>query len=56
MQGGIYYSDQQFVTQHGAAHGDEAAPQLSRAQALAKFGEFIRAFQIDPKSSTFYYA
>ncbi|PSC72741.1 DNA replication licensing factor MCM5 [Micractinium conductrix] len=55
-EGGIYYSDQQFVTQHGAAHGDEAAPQLSRAQALAKFGEFIRAFQIDPKSSTFYYA
>lgn len=52
-EGGVYYSDQQFVSAGGA--GEEAAlPQ--RAQALSKFGEFIRTFQIDPKSGAFPYA
>lgn len=52
-EGGVYYSDQQFVS--AGAAGDEA-PLPSRAQALAKFGEFIRTFQIDPKSGAFPYA
>lgn len=41
-EGGVYYSDQQFVS---AGASDES--QLpSRAAALAKFGEFIRTFQV----------
>lgn len=44
-EGGVYYSDQQFVS---AGAGDEA--QLpNRAAALAKFGEFIRTFQVWPR-------
>jgi DNA replication licensing factor MCM5 len=51
-EGGVYYSDQQFVS---AGASDES--QLpSRAAALAKFGEFIRTFQVDPKSGAFPYA
>ena len=46
-EGGVYYSDQQFVSAGAAA---DEAPLPSRAQALSKFGEFIRTFQIDPKS------
>ena len=49
----MYYSDQQFVSA-GAPTDD--APLPSRAQALSKFGEFIRTFQIDPKSGCFPYA
>ncbi|EFN58868.1 hypothetical protein CHLNCDRAFT_34202 [Chlorella variabilis] len=52
-EGGVYYSDQQFVSA-GAAADEAALP--SRAQALSKFGEFIRTFQIDPKSGAFPYA
>ncbi len=49
----MYYSDQQFVSA-GAGADDASLP--SRAQALSKFGEFIRTFQIDPKSGAFPYA
>lgn len=49
----MYYSDQQFVSA-GAAADEAALP--SRAAALSKFGEFIRTFQIDPKSGAFPYA
>ena len=49
----MYYSDQQFVSA-GAAAEDAAQP--SRSQALSKFGEFIRTFQVDPKSGSFPYA
>lgn len=52
-EGGVYYSDQQFV---GAGGGGDEAALPSRAQALAKFGEFIRTFQVDPKSGSFPYA
>lgn len=52
-EGGVYYSDQQFVSAGAAA---DEAPLPSRAQALSKFGEFIRTFQIDPKSGSFPYA
>jgi hypothetical protein len=52
-EGGVYYSDQQFVSAGAAA---DEAPLPSRAQALSKFGEFIRTFQIDPKSGAFPYA
>ena len=51
-EGGVYYSDQQFVS---AGAGDDA-PSLTRQQALVKFGEFIRTFQEDPKSGSFPYA
>eukprot|EP00887_Chlorella_sp_A99_P001470 scaffold8.g1470.t1 len=52
-EGGVYYSDQQFVS--AGAAGDEG-PFLTRQQALSKFGEFIRTFQTDPKSGSFPYA
>lgn len=49
----MYYSDQQFVS---AGAGAEEGALPSRAAALSKFGEFIRTFQIDPKSGAFPYA
>lgn len=49
----MYYSDQQFVS--AGAPADEAALP-TRQVALSKFGEFIRTFQIDPKSGAFPYA
>lgn len=52
-EGGVYYSDQQFVSAGAAA---DEAPLPSRAQALAKFGEFIRTFQTDQKQLGFPYA
>lgn len=48
----MFYSDQQFISA-GAA---EDSPQLTNQQALTKFGEFIRTFQVNNKSSSFPYA
>lgn len=51
-EGAVFYSDQQFISA-GAA---EDSPQLTNQQALTKFGEFIRTFQVNNKSSSFPYA
>lgn len=49
----MYYSDQQFVSA-GAADADGLS--LTHQQALSKFGEFIRTFQTEGKSTEFPYA
>ncbi|KDD74918.1 mini chromosome maintenance complex MCM2/3/5 protein, partial [Helicosporidium sp. ATCC 50920] len=52
-EGGVFYSDQQFVSA-GAVHDE--APTLTPQQAIVKFGEFLRTFQVDNKSSVFPYS
>jgi hypothetical protein len=49
----VFYSDQQLVS---AGANPEDAPRLTPQQALVKFGEFIRTFQVDPNSGSFPYA
>lgn len=49
----MFYSDQQFVSAGG---GGEEGALPSRSAALSKFCEFIRTFQVDPKSGAFPYA
>ncbi|KAK2080399.1 hypothetical protein QBZ16_000252 [Prototheca wickerhamii] len=51
-EGALYYSDQQFIS----VGRDDERTTLTQQQALTKFGEFIRTFQVDNKSSSFPYA
>jgi hypothetical protein len=50
-EGGVYYSDQQFISAGAdAAELNHLNPQVVRS----RLGEFIRTFQVDPKRETRY--
>ena len=51
-EGGVYYSEQQFIN----AGMDGEATALTGQQAVARFGEFIRNFQEDRTTNVYPYA
>ncbi len=53
-EGGVYFTEQQFVATNGDDDVSLTAP--GPQQTIAKFGEFIRNFQEDRTTNIFPYA